>query len=135
MRLPPIRVDRNGTLWNGVFYTFMLYIVRHPYPRPNKPAIPDCINAFLSENPRAGAVVFEVHNDDPIRGRIPVPNAKITISKLLHLKQRKGHRRAVLRSDRDGRTAESFPVGPETWNAVVRAYTSLVRNEQQTGGQ
>ena len=26
-------------------------------------------------------------------------------------------------------------IGPETWNAVVRAYTSLVRNEQQTGGQ
>jgi hypothetical protein len=49
----------------------------------NEPTLHDYINNFMNENSKTGAVVFEVHNDNPVRGRIPVPNAKVTLSTLL----------------------------------------------------
>jgi hypothetical protein len=38
---------------------------------------------FLNMNPEIGYLVFEVHEDSPVRGRVPVPNARITVSKPL----------------------------------------------------
>lgn len=45
--------------------------------------ITEYLNTYLSENPEVGYLVFDVHQNSPVRGRIPIPNAKITISKLL----------------------------------------------------
>lgn len=49
----------------------------------NEPTLHDYITNFLNENSKTGAVVFEVHNDNPVRGRVPVPSAKVTLSTLL----------------------------------------------------
>ena len=47
------------------------------------PSLTEFFSSFMSSNPGSGAVVFEVHEDSPVRGRIPVKNARITISRLL----------------------------------------------------
>lgn len=47
------------------------------------PPVTEFFNTFMSSNPGSGAVVFEVHEDSPVKGRIPVSNAKVTISRLL----------------------------------------------------
>ncbi|HVI41374.1 MAG TPA: hypothetical protein VM577_12035 [Anaerovoracaceae bacterium] len=49
----------------------------------NESPIAEYFDNFLNTNPKMGNLVFEVHQDSPVRGRIPIPNAKITISKLL----------------------------------------------------
>lgn len=49
----------------------------------NESSIPELFNTYLSMNPKLGTLVFDVHQDSPVRGRIPVENAKVTISKLL----------------------------------------------------
>lgn len=36
---------------------------------------------FLTENPKIGYLTFDVFEDSPLRGRIPVPNARITVSR------------------------------------------------------
>ena len=45
--------------------------------------IAEYFNTYLQLNPAIGYLTFEVFNDSPVRGRVPVPNARITISKLL----------------------------------------------------
>lgn len=45
--------------------------------------ISELFNTFISSNPGSGAVVFQVYEDSPVRGRIPIANAKVTISRLL----------------------------------------------------
>jgi hypothetical protein len=47
------------------------------------PPLTEFFNSFMSSNPGSGAIVFEVHEDSPVRGRIPVKNARVTISRLL----------------------------------------------------
>jgi hypothetical protein len=47
------------------------------------PTVTEFFNSFMSSNPGSGAVVFEVHEDSPLKGRIPVKAANITISRLL----------------------------------------------------
>ncbi len=47
------------------------------------PPVSEFFNNFMSTNPGSGAIVFEVHEDSPVRGRIPIANAKVTISRLL----------------------------------------------------
>ncbi len=49
----------------------------------NESPIAEYFNTYLQLNPAIGYLTFEVFNDSPVRGRVPVPNAKITISKLL----------------------------------------------------
>lgn len=49
----------------------------------NEPPISELFNTFISANPGSGSVVFQVREDSPVRGRVPVANAKITISRLL----------------------------------------------------
>ncbi len=49
----------------------------------NESPISEYLNTYLSENPKIGYLVFNVFQNSPVRGRIPIPNAKITISKLL----------------------------------------------------
>jgi len=49
----------------------------------NGPEISEYFNTFMSANPSTGTIVFEVHQDSPVRGRIPVPNALVTISRPL----------------------------------------------------
>lgn len=48
-----------------------------------RPPVSDYFDTFINMNPNTGYLVFEVHEDSPVRGRIPIENAKITISKLL----------------------------------------------------
>jgi hypothetical protein len=38
---------------------------------------------FLRENPKIGYLVFDVHENSPVKGRVPVPNARITVSRNL----------------------------------------------------
>lgn len=38
---------------------------------------------FLNENPKIGYLVFEVYEDSPVKGRVPVPNARVTVSRPL----------------------------------------------------
>lgn len=47
------------------------------------PPVSEFFNNFISTNPGSGAIVFEVHEDSPVKGRIPIANAKVTISRLL----------------------------------------------------
>ena len=62
----------------------LTYIAPHPHPETqNELTLRDYINNFLNENSKTGAVVLEVHNDNPVKGRVPVPNAKVTLSTLL----------------------------------------------------
>ena len=49
----------------------------------NEPPMSEYFNTYLQMNPEIGYLTFEVFNDSPVRGRVPVPNAKITVSKLL----------------------------------------------------
>ncbi|MDD3168439.1 MAG: carboxypeptidase-like regulatory domain-containing protein [Eubacteriales bacterium] len=49
----------------------------------NESSISEYFNTYLSMNPELGSLVFNVHQNSPVRGRIPVQNARITISKLL----------------------------------------------------
>lgn len=49
----------------------------------NVPPISQYFETYLSLNPKTGYLTFDVYRDSPIKGRVPVPNAKITISKLL----------------------------------------------------
>ena len=49
----------------------------------NESPIAEYFNTYLQLNPAIGYLTFEVFNDSPVRGRAPVPNARITISKLL----------------------------------------------------
>lgn len=39
--------------------------------------------SFLNMNPETGYLAFEVHEDSPVRGRVPVPGARVTVSKPL----------------------------------------------------
>lgn len=43
----------------------------------------DLLQTYLNENPETGYLTFEVYQESPIQGRLPIPNAKITISKYL----------------------------------------------------
>lgn len=47
------------------------------------PPVTEFFQSFMSSNPGSGAVVFEVHEDSPVKGRIPVKDARITVSRLL----------------------------------------------------
>lgn len=49
----------------------------------NESPLEEYFNTYLQLNPGIGYLTFEVFYDSPVRGRVPVPNAKITISKLL----------------------------------------------------
>ncbi len=49
----------------------------------NENPVSEYFTMYLQENPGIGYLTFEVYNDSPVRGRVPVPNAKITVSKLL----------------------------------------------------
>ena len=43
----------------------------------------DLLQTYLNENPETGYLTFEVYQESPIQGRLPIPNSKITISKYL----------------------------------------------------
>lgn len=45
--------------------------------------VSDYFTSYMQMNPGIGYLTFEVYNNSPITGRVPVPNAKITVSKLL----------------------------------------------------
>jgi hypothetical protein len=49
----------------------------------NGPPIAEYFNTYLNMNPMTGYLAFEVHQNSPVKGRVPVPNARVTISKLL----------------------------------------------------
>lgn len=49
----------------------------------NEPSMSEYFTAYLQENPGIGYLTFEVYDDSPVRGRVPVPDAKVTISKPL----------------------------------------------------
>jgi hypothetical protein len=47
---------------------------------PNSPFF-DFLEQYLDEHPKTGYLVFQVTQESPLQGKIPIPNAKITISK------------------------------------------------------
>ena len=49
----------------------------------NKPSVFDLLQTFLKDNPQIGYLTFQVFQDSPLQGRLPVANAKVTVSKLL----------------------------------------------------
>ncbi len=49
----------------------------------NEVPVSEHFRTYLQMNPVIGYLTFEVFNDSPVRGRVPVPNAKITVSRLL----------------------------------------------------
>ncbi len=44
----------------------------------------DNLNTFMQMNPATGFLAFEIFSDSPVTGRLPIPNARITISKRLN---------------------------------------------------
>lgn len=90
------------------------------------------MKAYLERNPKLGYIVFQVYEESPIQGRIPVANARVTVSK--HLGN--GYFVSkVLYTDSDGKTTplpfftpdKKFSMTPgyahvcETYNAYVEA--------------
>lgn len=49
----------------------------------NTATMSDYFTSYMQMNPGIGYLTFEVFNNSPLTGRVPVPNAKITVSKLL----------------------------------------------------
>lgn len=50
----------------------------------NNETTPDSLlQNYLIDNPKTGYLVFQVFQDSTLKGRLPVANAKITVSKLL----------------------------------------------------
>lgn len=45
-----------------------------------EPSMSEYFDSYLQMNPGTGYLTFEVFNDSPVRGRVPVSNAKITVS-------------------------------------------------------
>lgn len=41
------------------------------------------VNNFLENNPKTGYVVFQVFHESPTEGMLPIPNARVTVSKHL----------------------------------------------------
>jgi len=41
------------------------------------------LNDYLNANPKIGYLTFDVYQESPVEGRVPIPNAIITISKQL----------------------------------------------------
>jgi len=59
---------------------------QNPIPPPsnqNEPQVIDLLQDYLNSNNKTGYLVFQVHQDSPIYGRLPIANAKITLCKLL----------------------------------------------------
>jgi len=49
----------------------------------NKSSVLDLLKNYLNFNPEIGYLVFQVFQESPLQGRLPVANAKITLSILL----------------------------------------------------
>lgn len=41
------------------------------------------MNDYLEKNPKLGYIVFQVYQESPIQGRVPVANARVTVNKYL----------------------------------------------------
>ncbi len=41
----------------------------------------ELLEEYLDQHPKTGYLVFQVIQESPLQGRIPIPNAKITVSK------------------------------------------------------
>lgn len=54
-----------------------------PLLRSRESPVPEYFDTYLKMNPATGYLTFEVYELSPIRGRIPIPGAKVTVSKLL----------------------------------------------------
>ncbi|MDF3000053.1 MAG: hypothetical protein K0Q48_172 [Bacillota bacterium] len=57
--------------------------IKVPLLRSRESPVPEYFDTYLKMNPVTGYLTFEVYELSPIRGRIPIPGAKVTVSKLL----------------------------------------------------
>lgn len=48
---------------------------------PNETSVLDLLEIYLNDNPQIGYIQFQVYQNSPLRGILPVANAKITVSK------------------------------------------------------
>lgn len=71
-----------------------------------EPSIVDLMEGFLKENNKTGYLTFQVTQDSPLFGRLPVKDAKITVSKELGSNYFISR---ILVSDSDGKT-EKIPL-------------------------
>lgn len=59
------------------------HCIEVPLLRRRESPVPEYFDTYLKMNPATGYLTFEVYELSPIRGRIPIPGAKVTVSKLL----------------------------------------------------
>ncbi len=64
-----------------MFYRYQSNFMQLPPEPQNEPAISDLLNSYLNDNPETGYIIFQVIQNSEAEGLIPIPNAKITVSK------------------------------------------------------
>lgn len=66
-----------------MFYDRIQNLESISYPPENEASAFELFKNFLDANPKTGYLIFQVTQDSPLQGTLPVANAKITVSKLL----------------------------------------------------
>ncbi len=64
-----------------MFYRWQSNFMQLPPDPKNESTISDLLNLYLDDNPETGYLIFQVAQNSETKGLIPIPNAKITISK------------------------------------------------------
>lgn len=119
-----------------MFYRWQSNFMQLPPDPKNEPNISDLLNLYLDDNPETGYIVFQVAQNSEMKGLIPIPNAKITVSKPMGNSYFVSK---VIETDIDGKTkpialptVSSYrPLYPEdgrlysTYNATVEATNYL----------
>ena len=54
-----------------------------PYPTANEDSVFELLRTYLENNPKTGYLIFQVTQETPLHGIMPVSDAKVTVSKLL----------------------------------------------------
>lgn len=102
----------------------------------NTATMSDYFTSYMQMNPGIGYLTFEVFNNSPITGRVPVSNAKITVSKLLGNDY---YISKILKTDANGET-EPLPLPTVSRSVSLkpgegRAYTTYHVSVEAPGFQ
>ncbi len=54
-----------------------------PYPPATEDSIFELLRTYLENNPKTGYLIFQITQETPLHGTMPVVDAKVTVSKLL----------------------------------------------------
>lgn len=89
-----------------MFYAKSQNSIPLPSSTPVEPTFMELLKSYLDDNQQIGYLIFQVFQHSPLEGILPVPNAKITISKSI------GNNyfvSKVLMTDNNGKT-DSIPL-------------------------